>query len=60
MMVQMVDTVSWISALIHETEAWRSNTDACRNSGNKLSDWAAERLDITAVQARRMDGFGDV
>ena len=60
MMVQMVDTVSWISVLIHETEAWRSNTSAYRNSDNKLSDRAAVRLDITAVQARRMESFGDV
>ncbi len=60
MMVQMVDTVSWISALIYETEAWRSNTSECRNSDKKLSDWAAERLDITAVQARRMESSGDV
>ena len=60
MMVQMVDTVSWLSALIHETEAWRSNTSACRNSDNKLSDRAAVRLDITAVQARRMESFSDV
>ena len=60
MMVQMVDTVSSISVFIHETEAWRSNTSACRNSDNKLSDRAAVRLDITAVQARRMENFGDV
>jgi hypothetical protein len=60
MMVQMVDTVSWISVLIHETEGWRSNTSASRNSDNKLSDRAAVRLDITAVQARRMENFGDV
>jgi hypothetical protein len=59
MMVQMVDTVSWISALIHETEAWRSNTGVCRNSDNKLSDCAAVSLDITAEQARRMESFGD-
>ncbi len=60
MMVQMVDTVSWISVLIHETEAWRSNTSECRNSDNKLSDCATVSLDITAVQARRMERFGDV
>ncbi len=60
MMVQMVDTISWISVLIHETEAWRSSTSACRNSDNKLSDRAAVRRDITAVQARRMESFSDV
>ena len=60
MMVQMVDTVSSISVLIHETEAWRSNTSECPNSDRKLSDWAAARLDITALQARRMESIGDV
>ena len=60
MIVQMVDNVSWISALIHETDAWQSNTSACRSSDNKLSDRAAVRLDITVVQARRMESFGDV
>mgnify|MGYP001355159536 CR=1 FL=1 len=55
MMVQMVDTVSWIGVLIHEAEAWRSSTSACRNSDNKLSDRAAVRLDITTVQARRIE-----
>ena len=59
MIVQMVDNVSWISALIHETDAWRSNTSAYRNSDNKLSDRAAVRLDTAAVQARRMES-GDV
>ena len=60
MMFQMVDSVSWISALIYETEAWRSNNGVCRNSDNKLSDCATVSLDITAVQARRMESFGDV
>ena len=60
MMVQMVDTISWISALIYETEAWRSNTGVCRNSGNKLSNCAAVSLDINAVQARRMESFDNV
>ena len=60
MMVQMVDTVSWLSALIHETEAWRSNTSACRNRDNRLSDRTAVRLEVTAVQERRMESFGDV
>ena len=60
MMVQMVDTVSWLSALIRETEAWRSNTSAFRNKNNRFSDSTAVRLDITAVKERRMESFGDV
>ena len=60
MMVQMVDTISWISALIQETEAWRSDTGICRDKDNTFSNWSAVRRDSTAVQAYRIESFGDV
>tara|TARA_E500000331_G_C16788841_1_gene511400 strand:- start:114 stop:296 length:183 start_codon:yes stop_codon:yes gene_type:complete len=60
MMVQMVDSVSWISALIHETKSWSSDPGACRKSDNTFSDPSAARRDNTAIQLCRLESFGDV
>ena len=60
MMVQMVDSVSWISALTHETKTWRSDTGACRKSDNTYSDPSAARSDNMAIQFCRLENFGDV
>ena len=60
MMVQMVDTASWISVLIREAEAWRSDTGECRKHDHISSNRPAVHRDNTAEQAWRMESLGDV
>ena len=60
MMVQMIDTASWINALIHEAETWRNCRGEGRKSDNIFSNWSAEHRDNTAKQAFQKESFGDV
>ena len=60
MMIQLVDTISWISALIHETKTWRSDKGACLKSDNTFSEGSVSRFDNTAVKLCRLESFDDV
>ena len=60
MMVQLVDTVSWVSALIHETKTWRSDKVANWKSDNTCSDWSADRRDNSAVELCRLENSDNV
>ncbi len=60
MMVQMVDTVSWIKVLIHEAQARRSDEVACRDTDNTVSDWSAAHGNMRTSQACRLESFDDV
>jgi hypothetical protein len=60
MMVQMVDTVSWISALIHETKTWGRDAMGGRKSENTLSKLSALRPDNPAIKSFREQSLEDV
>mgnify|MGYP001266830491 CR=1 FL=1 len=60
MMVQMVDTVSWISALIHEAKSWRGYTGVGRESDNMFTNRSASHRDNTVEKTCRIERFGDV
>ena len=60
MMVQMVDTVSWISALIQETKTWGKDSMGVRESENNLSELSVLRPDNPANKSCRKENLEDV
>tara|TARA_Y100000766_G_C18563790_1_gene439000 strand:+ start:68 stop:361 length:294 start_codon:yes stop_codon:yes gene_type:complete len=59
-MVQLVDTSSWFSGLIQETEAGLSDTDVYQDSYVQLSDQPAGHHIINADLVRRIVSVRDV
>ena len=60
MMVQLVDTVSWVNALSHETKTWRSAKVAFWKNDDTHPDWSADHCDNSAVELCRLENSDNV